>query len=92
MKDWQGQEVAELKIAGAISGTTDKPSAVTIAPGGSFTGTALYNPELGMLVEQSLSGNYVTQEGAGSAAVTVSNTFSRVFKVTGVMGAGEMAE
>ena len=92
MKDWNGQKVAEIQVAGSMSGTTQKPSQVTIQPGATFSGTALYSPDLGLMVEQNLNGAFVSQEGSGTSAATVSNTFSRVFKVTSVQGPGEMEE
>ncbi|MBL6763869.1 MAG: hypothetical protein ISQ14_02855 [Verrucomicrobiae bacterium] len=89
MKDWNGKKVAEIAIAGSIGGATEKPMAFAIAPGGTFTGTALYSPDMGVVVEQNISGSFVSQEGAGKAAMTVSNTFSRSFKVTQTMSAEE---
>jgi hypothetical protein len=86
MEEWQGKPVAAFRIIGGISGTTTRPAKVNIAPGGQFTGKALYSPDLGILVERTINGSFVATEGANT---TVSNAFSQTFQVTSVGSGGE---
>jgi len=86
MEDWNGKKVAAFKIAGGISGSTTRPMKVNIAPGGAFTGKALYDPENGILVERTITGSFLATEGAN---LSVSNAFTQTFKVKSIeMSAG----
>ena len=84
---WQGKQVAAINIAGTIAGTITRPSRVTIQPGGTITGKALYSPELGIVVQRNLTGSFSAQMPQGG----VSNSFTQVFSVTslGTGGGGE---
>lgn len=85
MEKWQDQQVAAFKITGEISGSTTNPAVVAISPGGKFTGKALYSIDLGILIERTISGSFVSVEGGQT---TVSNTFTQSFKVASVKKAG----
>lgn len=75
VESWQGKQVATINITGTISGTTTKPSRVTIQPGGQITGKALYSPELGVIVQRNLAGSFLAQMPQGP----VSNYFTKSF-------------
>lgn len=75
VESWQGKQVATINITGTISGTTTKPSRVTIQPGGQVTGKALYSPELGIIVQRNLAGSFLAQMPQGP----VSNYFTKSF-------------
>ncbi|MGB0579713.1 MAG: hypothetical protein ACPGVU_08445 [Limisphaerales bacterium] len=85
MEDWNGRKVAAFNITGAISGSTTTPVKSDIAPGGNFTGKALYAPDLGILVQRTINGSFDATE-VGQAA---KYQFTQEFKVTELGGGGD---
>lgn len=82
-----GREVAEIGIAGALSGNPTMK--VALVPGASVTGKMIYDLELGIVVERSLQSVFTkTSKLANGTVWTSPHTNDWSYKVSKVLAAG----